>query len=94
MKQTTLLAAVILAGTWFGGPSLWAQPNGSDLTIEVTTDRSAYLLGDPVTVTVTKCNPTGEAITVPHNCICCHDQIYALDAAGNSVSEGHLWLHP
>ncbi|MCP3912020.1 MAG: hypothetical protein GY713_13805, partial [Actinomycetia bacterium] len=63
-----------------------ARADVSEIDVQVATDRQVYLTGDPVTITVTKCNPTQSPITVTHNCPCCHDTIEVLDPAGATVA--------
>ena len=66
------------------------RADGSQIAIEVTTNRESYLLGEWVRVGVRKCNPTSEAITVTHHCGGCHDTVEVLDAGGEVVSDAAL----
>lgn len=59
----------------------------SDIVVTVTTDRSFYEFGEPVEVTVEKCNPTEDPITVTYSCPCCHDEFLIVDSAATVVSD-------
>ncbi|MBZ0113295.1 MAG: hypothetical protein K8J08_12605 [Thermoanaerobaculia bacterium] len=76
-----LIAALLLGNS---GPG-FALPDGTDITIEVTTDASGYLLGEPVGVTVEYCNPTSEAITVRQGCPRCGISLLTVDELGNEA---------
>jgi MYXO-CTERM domain-containing protein len=77
----TLIAALLLG---ISGPG-YAAPDGTDITIEVTTDASGYLLGEPVGVRVEYCNPTSEAITVRLGCPRCGIRLLTVDEGGNEA---------
>lgn len=71
-------------------PSPAPGADGSDIVITLTTNRSLYLHAAPVLFTVSKCNPTGEPITVLQFCPCCHYDFSIFDSSGHEVvSMGH-----
>jgi hypothetical protein len=79
--RISLVAALLLGGSVEG----FALPDGTDITVEVATDASGYLLGEPVAVTVEYCNPTSEAITVRQGCPRCGIALLVIDELGNEA---------
>jgi len=84
-RRACLLLASILATSVSTLPSSAASVD--DLQIAVTTDRLAYLLTQPARITLERCNPTAETISVTYGCYCCRFLLDVHRDSGTLVSE-------
>ncbi len=83
MRSSLIFWAIIAIGLL--SPYALQAADITDITVEVTTDRTHYPSGEPVSVTVTQCNPTDETVTQVYGCPCCHDELYFLDQDDNQA---------
>jgi len=80
MRALMLLVVII------GSTQPAAAQDGNAIIITVRTDSAAYELGQPVEITIEKCNPTAQPITVAHSSPCGSFTLEVLDRFGDITS--------
>jgi len=85
-KQSGVLRALPLILAILGSSQFLAAQDGNVITVSAQTDAAAYPLGQPVAITIEKCNPTGQPITVSHWALCSSFTLEVLDRHGGVVS--------